>query len=85
MNAPPRAGHKTALDEVQRQATAKGALKAVPLAVSGAFHTPLMQPAREALEQASWEGGWLERADRQEEAIRQPHLSPHPCLPVLRS
>jgi [acyl-carrier-protein] S-malonyltransferase len=35
---------------VQRQATAKGALKAVAVAVSGAFHTSLMQPAREALE-----------------------------------
>ncbi|KAI3426449.1 hypothetical protein D9Q98_008816 [Chlorella vulgaris] len=44
-------GHKDALEEVQRQATAKGALKAVPLAVSGAFHTPLMQPARDALTQ----------------------------------
>ncbi|EFN56454.1 hypothetical protein CHLNCDRAFT_22513 [Chlorella variabilis] len=44
-------GHKDALEEVQRQATAKGALKAVPVAVSGAFHTPLMQPARDALTQ----------------------------------
>ena len=44
------AGHKEALEEVQRQATAKGALKAVAVAVSGAFHTSLMQPAREALE-----------------------------------
>lgn len=42
-------GHKDALDEVQKLATTKGALKATPLAVSGAFHTPLMQPAREAL------------------------------------
>ncbi|KAI7846366.1 hypothetical protein COHA_000078 [Chlorella ohadii] len=42
-------GHKDALEEVQRQATAKGALKAVPVAVSGAFHTELMQPARDAL------------------------------------
>lgn len=34
------------------QATAKGALKAVPVAVSGAFHTELMQPARDALTEA---------------------------------
>ena len=30
-------------------ATAKGALKASPVAVSGAFHTPLMAPASDAL------------------------------------
>lgn len=28
-------------------------MKATPLAVSGAFHTPLMQPAREALVEVS--------------------------------
>lgn len=52
---PPRSttttGHKDALEEVQKEAVAAGALKAVPLAVSGAFHTSLMQPAREALEE----------------------------------
>jgi [acyl-carrier-protein] S-malonyltransferase len=42
-------GHKEALDEAQRLAAARGALKAVPVAVSGAFHTELMAPAREAL------------------------------------
>ena len=35
--------------QVAKLATAAGAMKAVPLAVSGAFHTSLMQPAREAL------------------------------------
>lgn len=44
-------GHKTALEEAQRAATARGALKAVQLAVSGAFHTELMAPARAALEE----------------------------------
>ena len=42
-------GHKDALEEAQRLATAKGALKAVSVAVSGAFHTELMAPAREKL------------------------------------
>ena len=35
--------------QVAKLATEAGAMKAAPLAVSGAFHTPLMQPAREAL------------------------------------
>lgn len=35
--------------QVAKLATAAGAMKAVPLAVSGAFHTSLMQPASEAL------------------------------------
>merc|ERR1719199_2305113 len=36
-------GHKDALDEVQKLATAAGALKAQAVAVSGAFHTGLMR------------------------------------------
>jgi [acyl-carrier-protein] S-malonyltransferase len=42
-------GHKDALNEVQALATAAGAIKCAPLAVSGAFHTRLMQPARDNL------------------------------------
>ncbi len=45
-------GHKAALEEVQKLATQKGALKAVQVAVSGAFHTSLMAPARDALVEA---------------------------------
>lgn len=46
-------GHKDALEMAQKAAAAKGALKAVPLAVSGAFHTPLMKPAQDALVKVS--------------------------------
>jgi len=42
-------GHRRALDQAQTYAAEAGALKAAPLAVSGAFHTPLMAPARDAL------------------------------------
>ena len=35
--------------QVAKLATEAGAMKATALAVSGAFHTRLMQPAREAL------------------------------------
>ena len=42
-------GHKVALEEAQKLASSRGALKAVPVAVSGAFHTELMSPARDAL------------------------------------
>lgn len=45
-------GHKEALEEAQKLASARGALKAVPVAVSGAFHTSLMDPAKDALSAA---------------------------------
>jgi len=38
-------GHKTACAKVAELATAAGAMKTIPLAVAGAFHTPIMQPA----------------------------------------
>jgi [acyl-carrier-protein] S-malonyltransferase len=44
-------GEKSACDEVQRLADEAGA-RTMPLAVAGAFHTPLMRPAVEALTQA---------------------------------
>ena len=44
-------GHKTALEEVQKLATNKGALKAQAVAVSGAFHSPLMKSAYDALKE----------------------------------
>lgn len=45
-------GHIKALDHLAQLATSKGALKAQKVAVSGAFHTPLMQSASDNLEKA---------------------------------
>jgi [acyl-carrier-protein] S-malonyltransferase len=42
-------GHKSACERVVDVATKAGAMKCIPLAVAGAFHTPLMQPAVERL------------------------------------
>jgi [acyl-carrier-protein] S-malonyltransferase len=42
-------GTKTACERVAKAAEAAGAMKTVPLAVAGAFHTPIMQPAVERL------------------------------------
>ena len=42
-------GHKTACQRVAALAEAAGAMKTIPLAVAGAFHTPLMQSAVERL------------------------------------
>ncbi len=42
-------GEKEALGRASDLAKAKGAKRVVPLKVSGAFHTPLMQPAAEGL------------------------------------
>ena len=45
-------GHKAACAKVAELATAAGAMKTIPLAVAGAFHTPIMQPAVEKLTRA---------------------------------
>lgn len=42
-------GSKENIDKAVSLAPARGAAKAIPLQVSGAFHTPLMQPASEGL------------------------------------
>lgn len=42
-------GHKTACERIAELATARGAMKTIPLAVAGAFHTSLMEPAVEQL------------------------------------
>lgn len=42
-------GEKAALDQVPAVATELGAMKVVPLAVAGAFHSDLMKPADEQL------------------------------------
>lgn len=42
-------GHKAACAKVAELASAAGAMKTISLAVAGAFHTPIMQPAVERL------------------------------------
>jgi [acyl-carrier-protein] S-malonyltransferase len=39
---------------------AAGARRVLPLPVGGAFHTPLMEPARERLDKALRDAGWLD-------------------------
>lgn len=45
-------GSKEGLDEAASRLQMAGARRVVPLAVGGAFHSPLMEPAREELEAA---------------------------------
>ena len=42
-------GHKTACAKVAEMANAAGAMKTIPLAVAGAFHTPIMESAASRL------------------------------------
>lgn len=42
-------GHKIACAKLAELANAAGAMKTIPLAVAGAFHTSIMEPARERL------------------------------------
>lgn len=53
-------GDQAACERLGGLATAAGAMKVIPLAVAGAFHTPLMQPAVERL-RAALEGIQLQR------------------------
>lgn len=45
-------GHQASCDAVEPVAAEAGAMKTIPLAVAGAFHTPLMEPAIEPLKEA---------------------------------
>ena len=45
-------GEARRVEKARGLATGRGALKVVPLQVSGAFHTPMMQPAADALADA---------------------------------
>jgi [acyl-carrier-protein] S-malonyltransferase len=45
-------GHKAACERVAELAPKAGAMKAIPLSVAGAFHTPIMQPAVDRLQEA---------------------------------
>ena len=45
-------GEKAAIEQACEKAKAEGARRALPLAVSGAFHSPLMEPARVELGKA---------------------------------
>jgi [acyl-carrier-protein] S-malonyltransferase len=45
-------GHRGACERIADAATAAGAMKVIPLAVAGAFHTSLMQPAVDRLRAA---------------------------------
>lgn len=53
-NAPDQtvvAGHKVAVDRIVRRAPKAGARSAIPLQVSAPFHSPLMEPAAERMEE----------------------------------
>lgn len=55
LNAPGQivlSGDRDALARVPEAATAEGIRRCIPLSVAGAFHSPLMAPARDALEKA---------------------------------
>src|SRR5207248_10539372 len=55
LNAPGQiviSGEQGALNLAMEQAKARGAKRVIPLAVSGAFHSPVMQPAAEGLARA---------------------------------
>jgi hypothetical protein len=62
-------GHVEALEAAEKLALQRGALKATRLAVSGAFHTRLMEPARRALEEVLGQVGNLEALENRCAAV----------------
>src|SRR5262249_50989761 len=77
-------GTKAACDEVERLAPDLGAMKTIRLAVAGAFHTELMRPADQALQQAL-AGVALNppRVPVWSNVDAQPHTSPEEIGPLL--
>ncbi len=77
-------GTKAACDEVERLAPEMGAMKTIRLAVAGAFHTALMKPADQALQQAL-EGVHLKpgRIPVWSNVDAQPHTSPEEIRALL--
>ena len=57
-------GSRAGLERLQEQALAAGARKVVPLAVSGAFHSPYMAPAADALGAALTAASWAAPSPR---------------------
>jgi [acyl-carrier-protein] S-malonyltransferase len=57
-------GSRAGLERLQEQALAAGARKVVPLAVSGAFHSPYMAPAADALGAALAAAAWAAPSPR---------------------
>jgi [acyl-carrier-protein] S-malonyltransferase len=77
-------GAQAACAELERLAPAMGAMKTVRLAVAGAFHTELMRPADQALQQAL--AGVALRPARLtvwSNVDAQPHTSPAEVGPLL--
>ena len=70
------AGERKALDEAVENCKAAGARRALPLAVSGAFHTPLMAKAAAELRAYVSDGNVLDCADL------PAHLEQHMISPV---
>ena len=52
-------GYGAALEQLAEKAKAAGAKRVIPLAVSGAFHSPLVQPALEPLKQEFERTEWM--------------------------